>query len=99
MNLIQAKTVYFSRNEDRDIDVCTEYPAHICQGLTFINQGAVNVTIGKQLVLAPGASTVVFHNYPYYETGLFQIKFAPGVGEKNLVVAAQIVEKEKLEKR
>ena len=98
MNLIQAKTVYFSRNEDRDIDVCTEYPAHICQGLTFINQGAVNVTIGKQLVLAPGASAVVFHNYPYYETGLFQIRFESG-GAKNLVVAAQIVEKEKIEKR
>ena len=90
--------MYFSRNEDRDIDVCTEYPAHICQGLTFINQGAVNVTIGKQLVLAPGASAVVFHNYPYYETGLFQIRFESG-GAKNLVVAAQIVEKEKIEKR
>ena len=97
MNLIQAKTVYFSRNEDRDIDVCTEYPAHLTLGLMFINQGAVNVTIGKQLVLAPGASTVVFHNYPYYETGLFQIKFDGG-GAKNLVVAAQIVEKEKLQR-
>lgn len=98
MNLIPARTQYFSRNEDVEIDVCTEFPFHICQGLTFINQGAVNVTIGKQLVLAPGASAVIFHNYPYYETGLFQIKFDDG-GAKNLVVAAQIVKKEEVDKR